>query len=80
MPLPISQIEYVTYTRYLNEIKIVEQCDRKEELSRIGFIEGRFVKLSVIGSLDSYKTIFEKLSPFELTKLQNKINFIKFQF
>jgi ADP-ribose pyrophosphatase YjhB (NUDIX family) len=77
MPLPISQIEYVTYTRCLNEVKVVEQCYRKEQLFRIGFLEGHFVKLSVVGkSLEDYKTIFEKLSPIELKELQNKINFI----
>lgn len=77
MPLPISQIDYVTYTRCLNEVKVVKQCYRKEQLFRIGFLEGHFVKLSVAGQpLESCKTIFEKFSPIELKELQNKINFI----
>jgi ADP-ribose pyrophosphatase len=77
MPLSISQIDYVTYTRCLNEIKVIEQCYRKEQLFRIGFLEGHFVKLSVIGQpLGNYKTIIDKLSPIELKELQNKINFI----
>lgn len=77
MQLPISQIEYVTYTRCLNEVKVVEQCYRKEQLFRIGFLEGHFVKLPIVGQpLESCKTILEKLSPIELKELQNKINFI----
>ena len=80
MPLPavqISQFEYVTYTRYLNEVKVVEQCSRKDQLSRISFFEGRFVKLSKIEQpLHSCKTIFDNLSSPEYLSLKDKIKFI----
>jgi 8-oxo-dGTP pyrophosphatase MutT (NUDIX family) len=77
MTLPISQIEYVTYTRCLNEIKAIEQCNRKNEIGRIGLLEGRFVKLaSSRGSINSCQTIFEWFTASELNALKGKISFI----
>lgn len=77
MPLPISQAEYVTYTESLEEIKIVEQCYRKKQLSRVVFIKGRFIKLCLIDQpLRNFNTLFEKFSPEELKELKSRVNFI----
>lgn len=44
----VTQMEYVIYTRYLDEVKIIEESCRNGNYSDIGFIEGRFVNLSKI--------------------------------
>lgn len=75
--LPISQVEYVTYTRYLEDIKVVEQCCRKQQLSRMGFLNDRFVKVDDHQTtVNASKTLSEKLSSTELNALKNRIKFI----
>ena len=70
--------EYITYTRYLNEIKVIEQCHRKKQLSKIGFMGGSFTKVSLIEEqpLRNFNTIFEKLTPNELQELKERVKFI----
>jgi ADP-ribose pyrophosphatase len=76
MSSPISQVEYVIYTRCLEDIKVIEQCCRKGQLSRIGFLKGRFVKLLKAEEPLNYKTIFDKLPPDQLNELTNKITYV----
>jgi len=77
MLLPICQDEFVTYTRCLNKIKVIEQCCRKKQLSRTGFLEGRFFKiLENEQSIGTCSTFLDRFSPNGLPRLQKKINFI----
>lgn len=77
MPFPITQQEYVTYTRCLSDVKVIEQCNRKNELFRIGFLQGRFVKNSQLPKAAmNCKSILELLNPSEVKELESKINFI----
>ncbi len=73
--LPLSQMEYVTYTRYLDEIAVIEKCCRKGELYKIGFLNGRFFKVDVHPS-QTFNSLFECLSSNELAQLKNKVRFI----
>jgi|GEM_PF-2733867 len=40
----MSQIEYVTYARHLEDVKVIEQCYRKGQVWRVSFNGHRFLK------------------------------------
>lgn len=77
MPLPISQADYITYTRYIDDIKVIEQCCRKQQLSRIGFLGNRFIKHRLAEQpIANFKALFEKLSLIELKELKVRVSFV----
>lgn len=76
MPIPVSQYEYVTYTRYLKEIKVIEKCCSSDNLSKVGFLNGHFVKIAPEHkSLNSFIP-FDKSSQEQLNQLKNRVKFI----
>ena len=68
----LTQIEYITYTHYIDEIKLVEQCTRKKQLSRVMLLEGRFVKSPYIAPQDNQKN----LSLDNLKLLEERVTYI----
>lgn len=79
MMFSIPQTEYVTYMEYVEEIKVIEQCCRKNQLERIGFIDNHFVKIGCSELTTPTKqmhSLFDKLSPTELQKLKGRVEFI----
>ncbi len=76
----ISQKEYSGYARFLAEIKVVEQCCRKGEISRIDFREERFRKLGKIQShqntINPPENLFNELPQDHLEKLKERIVFV----
>lgn len=77
MTSPISQNDYVTYTRCLEDIKVVEQCYRKQQLSKVGYLKGRFVKHGTVEkSIKNFDAISERFSSDEINELCDRVKFI----
>ena len=72
----ISEGEYVAYTKHLREIKVIEQCCRKQRLFQVVLFNGRFVKHELAEPLEKFNTIFEKFLPEEIEVLRNEVSFI----
>jgi len=72
--LSISQRDYVEYDRNLEQIKIVEQCWRKQDSDRIGFCKGRVVKLERSNTL--FFTPLESISRDILPHLKSTVSSI----
>lgn len=77
MHYPVSQNEYVTYTNFIEEVRILEKCSRTEDFSGVAYSEGEFIKLPKNQkTADFSKNLFDKFSIDQIEILKDKINYI----